>query len=75
MDVIVNGNEVDPKVKTAEEIEDTLHDAARISRTAVMSDDVAVKKSLRDAVKVLVDTAISKLDESIGASIADDEDE
>lgn len=75
MDVIVNGNEVDPKVKTAEEIDDTLHDAGRISRTAVMSDDVAVKKSLRDAVKVLVDTAISKLDESIGASIADDEDE
>ncbi len=75
MDVIVNGNEVDPKIKMAEEIEDTLHDAGRISRTAVMSDDITVKKSLRAAVKTLVDTAVAKLDESIGASIADDEDE
>lgn len=75
MDVIVNGEEMDPKVKMANEIEDTLHDAGRITRTAVMSDDVSVKKSLRDAVKVLVDTAMAKLDESIGASVADDEDE
>lgn len=66
---------LDPKIKTANEIEDTLHDAGRIARTAVSSDDVTVKKSLRDAVKVLVDTALTKLDESIGASIADDEDE
>ena len=75
MDVIVNDNQIDPKIKTAEEIEDTLHDAGRISRTAVMSDDITVKKSLRAAVKTLVDTAVAKLDESIGASIADDEDE
>ena len=75
MDVIVNDNQIDPKVKTAEEIGDTLHDAARIVRTAVMSEDIAVKKSLREAVKTLVDTAIAKLDESIGASVADDEDE
>ena len=75
MDVIVNGNEVDPKIKTAEEIEDTLHDAGRISRTAVMSDDITVKKSLRAAVKTLVDTAVAKLDESIGASVVDEEEE
>lgn len=75
MDVIVNDNQIDPKEKTAEEIGDTLHDAARIVRTAVLSDDIAVKKSLREAVKTLVDTAIAKLDESIGASVADDEDE
>ena len=75
MDVIVNDNQIDPKEKTAEEIGDTLHDAARIVRTAVMSDDIAVKKSLREAVKTLVDTAIAKLDESIGASIADDDEE
>ena len=73
MDVIVNDNQIDPKIKTANEIEDTLHDAGRIARTAVASDDPAVKKSLRDAVKVLVDTAISKLDESVGASEADDD--
>ena len=73
MDVIVNDNQIDPKVKMAEEIEDTLHDAGRISRTAVMSDDISVKKSLRAAVKTLVDTAVAKLDESIGASIADDD--
>ena len=73
MDVIVNDNQIDPKVKMAEEIEDTLHGAGRISRTAVMSDDISVKKSLRAAVKTLVDTAVAKLDESIGASIADDD--
>ena len=66
---------LDPKIKTANEIEDTLHDAGRIARTAVASDDVTVKKSLRDAVKVLVDTALTKLDESIGSSIADDEED
>lgn len=66
---------VDPKVKTAEEIEDTLHDAGRIARTAVMSDDISVKKALKDAIKALVDTALARLDESIGTSAADDEDE
>lgn len=65
----------DPRLKTANEIEDTLHDAGRIARTAVMSDDKNVKKSLRAAIKTLCDTAITKLDESIGASIADDEED
>ena len=74
MDVI-EGMIEDPKIKTANEIEDMLHDAGRIARTAVMSDDTAVKKSLKDAVKALSDTALTRLDESIGASIADEEDE
>ena len=72
--MIVNGTE-DPRFKTAEEIEDMMHDAGRIARTAVMSDDAAVKKSLKEAVKALCDTALKRLDESIGASIADDDEE
>ena len=72
--MIVNGTE-DPRFKTANEIEDMMHDAGRIARTAIMTDDAAVKKSLKGAVQALCDTALKRMDESIGASIADDEDE
>lgn len=72
--MIVNGTE-DQRLKTANEIEDMMHDAGRIARTAIMSDDAAVKKSLKGAVQALCDTALKRMDESIGASIADDDEE
>ena len=66
---------IDPKMKEAESIEDKVHDAARLMGQAIKNDDPASKKALQSAAKVLIDTAVKRMDESIGASIADDEDE
>lgn len=66
---------IDPKVKEADEICDLLHNAASIARQAITSDDDASKKALQAAAKVLIENASKRMDESIGASIADDEDE
>lgn len=66
---------VDPKVKEAEEICDLLHNAANIAEQAIKSDDDASKKALQAAAKVLIENASKRLDESIGTSVADSEDE
>ena len=66
---------IDPKVKTADEIGEQLHSAARIIEQAITIDDVASKKALQNAAKVLIDNAMARFDESIGTSVADDEDE
>lgn len=66
---------IDPKIKEAESIEDQMHDAARLMGQAIRNEDPASKKALQAAAKVLIDTAVKRLDESVGTSIADDEDE
>ena len=66
---------MDPREKTAEEIEGLMHDAARLCRTAVMSDDDTTKNTLKLAIRALADQAIKRLDESVGASEADQADE
>ena len=66
---------IDPKIKEADSIEEQMHDAARLMGQAIRNEDVASKKALQNAAKVLIDTAMARFDESIGASIADDEDE
>lgn len=66
---------IDPKIKEAESIEDQVHDAARLMGQAVRNDDAASKKALQSAAKVLIDTAMKRVDESIGTSLADDDDE
>lgn len=66
---------IDPKVKEADSIEEQMHDAARLMGQAIRNEDVASKKALQNAAKVLIDTAMARFDESIGTSIADDEDE
>ena len=66
---------IDPKIKEAESIEDQVHDAARLMGQAVRNDDAASKKALQSAAKVLIDTAMKRFDESIGTSLADDDDE
>ena len=74
-EVIVNGVAVDPKIdereRTSREVTETIHSASRIAETAIMSDDPKVKEALKASVKVLLDTAMTKLDESVGASEAD----
>lgn len=75
-EIIVNAEQVDPvleeKHKIVEEITETIHSAGRIAETAIMSDDVKVKEALKASVRVLLETALTKLDESVGASVADD---
>ena len=66
---------IDNKEKEAMSIADQIHDAARLVENAIRSEDVSSKKALQSAAKVLIDNAMARFDESIGASIADDEDE
>lgn len=66
--------ENDIRYKTADEIEDIFHSAGRIARTAVLSDDITTKTALKLAIKAMVDQAVKRLDESVGASAADEED-
>ena len=74
-EIIVNGDIKDPaideKEKVAREITETIYSAARIAETAIMSDDDKVKDALKASVRVLLETALTKLDESVGASVAD----
>ena len=72
---MMDGMNIDPIVKEAESIEEQMHDAARLMGQAIRNEDVASKKALQNAAKVLIDTAMARFDESIGTSIADDEDE
>lgn len=66
---------LDPKVKEADSIGEQIHSAGRIMEQAITIDDPASKKALQNAAKVLIDNAMARFDESIGASVADDEDE
>lgn len=66
---------IDPKVKEADSIGEQIHSAGRIMEQAITIDDAASKKALQNAAKVLIDNAMARFDESIGASVADDEDE
>ena len=71
----MDGMIIDPKVKEAESVEEQMHDAARLMGQAIRNEDVASKKALQNAAKVLIDTAMKRFDESIGTSIADDEED
>jgi hypothetical protein len=74
-EIMVNGEPVDPKIDERErisrEVTETIHSASRIAETAIMSDDPKVKEALKASVRVLLETAMTKLDESVGASVAD----
>jgi hypothetical protein len=78
-EIMVNGQAVEPEIdekqKIMGEITDTIHSAGRIAETAIMSDDPKVKEALKASVRVLLETAMTKLDESVGASVADAQDD
>lgn len=71
----MDGMMIDSKEKEAMNIAEQIHDAARLVENAIRNEDVSSKKALQSAAKVLIDNAMARFDESIGASIADDEDE
>lgn len=78
-EIIVNAEQTDPRLaekqRIVAEVTETIHSAARIAETAIMSDDDKVKDALKASVRVLLETALTKLDESVGASVADAQDD
>lgn len=68
--------ENDPRYMTAEEVADMIHSTANIARQAILADDAAIKKPMKVAAVTMLKSAIKKVEESIDASIAlDDDDE
>jgi hypothetical protein len=61
------------KDREAMQIGDMIHSAAGLVENAIRIEDETSKKALRDAAKALLQTAVAKLDESVGASEEDDE--
>jgi RNA polymerase-interacting CarD/CdnL/TRCF family regulator len=61
--------------KEAFEVGDLIHSAANIVEQAIRMEDQDSKKALQKAAKTLLQKAIARLDESVGASDADEDDE
>lgn len=68
-------NEAERKDREAWEVSDMIRSAGGIVETALRAEDEASRKALRDAAKTILQQAIARLDESVGASDADEEDE
>lgn len=67
-------NEQDEKDREAWEVSDMIRSAGGIVETALRAEDEASRKALRDAAKTILRQAIARMDESVGASDADEED-
>ena len=76
-EIIINGEQMQPdeREKSADEIRHLIHQAADIAETAIRSEDKAVEDALRSSAKVLLQTALKKLDESVGTAVADEADD
>jgi hypothetical protein len=76
-EIIINGEQMQPdeREKSADEIRHLIHQAADIAETAIRSEDKAVEDALRSSAKVLLQTALKKLDESVGTAVADETDD
>lgn len=68
-------NEIERKDREAWEVSDMIRSAGGIVETALRAEDEASRKALRDAAKTILQQAIARLDESVGASDADEDDE
>ena len=66
-------NEMERKDREAWEVSDMIRSAGGLVETALRADDEPSRKALRDAAKKILQTAIDRLDESVGASDEDDE--
>lgn len=63
------------KDQEAWEVSDMIRSAGNIVETALRAEDEESRKALRDAAKTILTKAIDRLDESVGASDADEDDE
>lgn len=68
-------NEMERKDREAWEVSDMIRTAGGIVETALRAEDEASRKALRDAAKTILQQAIARMDESVGASDADEDDE
>jgi len=63
------------KDQEAWEVSDMIRCAGNVVENALRAQDEASRKALRDAAKVILQQAIDRLDESVGASDADEEED
>ncbi len=68
-------NDTEQKDREAWEVSDMIRSAGGIVETALRAEDEASRKALRDAAKTILQQAIARMDESVGASDADEDDE
>lgn len=68
-------NSEDEKNREAYEVGDLIHSAANIVEQAIRMEDPDSKKALQAAAKTLLQKAIDRLDESVGAAVEDDEED
>lgn len=68
-------SDTEQKDREAWEVSDMIRSAGGIVETALRAEDEASRKALRDAAKTILQQAIARMDESVGASDADEEDE
>lgn len=66
--------EIEQKNQEAWEVGDMIRSAGGIVETALRAEDEASRKALRDAAKTILQQAIARLDESVGATDADEDD-
>ena len=66
--------ENESKDREAWEVGDMIRSAGGIVETALRAEDEASRKALRDAAKTILQQAIARLDESVGATDADEDD-
>lgn len=62
------------KDREAWEVSDMIRSAGTIVETALRAEDEASRKALRDAAKTILQQATARLDESVGATDADEDD-
>ena len=63
------------KDREAWEVSDMIRSAGGIVETALRAEDDASRKALRDAAKTILEQAIARLDESVGATDAEEEED
>lgn len=61
--------------REAMEVGDLIHAAANLVENAIKAENEGSKKALRNAAKALLKDAISRMDESVGMQILDDEED
>lgn len=67
--------ESEARDQEAWEVSDMIRSAGNVVENALRAQDEASRKALRDAAKVILQQAIARLDESVGASDTDEEDD
>lgn len=76
-DVIINGMDAqeDPREKMAHEVCGLIRSAAEVAEMAIRSGDPKASEALKNSAKVLLQTAQTKMDESVGTKVADETDD